>query len=894
LSQAVQENQTAEQSTTLNFVIDNLISQNPIAKGEFLEWVLGSDPDRSGTPKLQWVNLPESWGVFVLVAIVAAIIFGVFWLYRREISTCPMPVKLLMGGLRLSVLLLLVAMYLKPSVFYQQVNEIKPTIPMLMDGSLSFDRGDQYRSKDQANQLADVTGLKSDEIESGQVKRSSLVNQAFKKNPNLVELLRDKGALRVINFSDGNTPVAVIPAIVMNQTEKEDDSGENPDDENLGSEAGDSGAGDPAADDPAADGLVRTTMPELDANGLGTDIWQALRESLDDPSRLSAVVLISDGQHNGSEDPLEIAKKAATQGVPIFVVGVGDPNPPKNLAVTEVYVRDKAYPDEPFEIEAVLQTSQVGEDGMPNRIEVELVQQKVDRSGNPGQPEKVKSLDIEVPENGGRIRVDFDHILNQPGKYIYTVQVDPLDDETETDDNARVTSEMEVVDEKVKVLLVSGQASWDYQHVYKLLSRDQTIALSCWLQSMDETRPQEGNEPISQLPRTIEELGEYNVVMMLDPNPDEFDDKWMDLLKDFCRFKAGGVLFMAGPQYTGEFVTMNRLKGIKELLPVRFGDDEFIDMIETIASAKEHKPGQMLVVNHNLDHPVMSFKSDPGQTQKVWRLMPGIYWSFPTLTAKPTARVLLERGDQVNAEGNQPLLVAGRFGAGSVLYLGFQGTWRWRPVGVQAQYFDRFWIQVVRYLVETRSLQGSRRGFIDAEKTEFELGDRVLLVGRVLDEQFKPSTIPVHKAIVRAADGRSQNVEMKMLPNQEGRYEGTFVAQRIGNFEATIEMSGDNPEQKLIDPIAFRVVPPSAESGAYWLNEKLLSEIAKQSGGEYFRLEQISKLPEALPTLVTRAEFNSPPKPLWDANRVLRWLFYGLPVVLLTIEWILRKWYKLL
>jgi len=78
------------------------------------------------------------------------------------------------------------------------------------------------------------------------------------------------------------------------------------------------------------------------------------------------------------------------------------------------------------------------------------------------------------------------------------------------------------------------------------------------------------------------------------------------------------------------------------------------------------------------------------------------------------------------------------------------------------------------------------------------------------------------------------------------------------------------------------------------LNEKLLSEIATQSGGQYFRLEQLDKLPAALPTLVTRAEFNSPPKPLWDANKYLRWLFYGLPVVLLTIEWILRKWYKLL
>ena len=135
-------------------------------------------------------------------------------------------------------------------------------------------------------------------------------------------------------------------------------------------------------------------------------------------------------------------------------------------------------------------------------------------------------VNVNVPETGGRIRVDFDHILNQPGKYIYTVQVDPLEDETEIDDNARVTSEMEVVDEKVKVLLVSGEASWDYQHVYKLLQRDQTIALSCWLQSMDESRPQEGNEPISALPRSIDELGVYNVVILMDPNPELYNHNW--------------------------------------------------------------------------------------------------------------------------------------------------------------------------------------------------------------------------------------------------------------------------------------------------------------------------------------------------------------------------------
>ena len=90
---------------------------------------------------------------------------------------------------------------------------------------------------------------------------------------------------------------------------------------------------------------------------------------------------------------------------------------------------------------------------------------------------------------------------------------------------------------------------------------------------------------------------------------------------------------MAGPQHTSEFVTMNRLKSIRDLLPVRFGDTEFIDTVEALASAKEMRSGQMLVVNHNLDHPVMSFRSDPGDNAKIWDLIPSVLWSFPAIAA---------------------------------------------------------------------------------------------------------------------------------------------------------------------------------------------------------------------------------------------------------------------
>ena len=861
------------------------------AQFDWLKWIVGTNPNQAGTPKLQWLNLPESWGVFVLIAIVAALVTGVFWLYRNELNTCPKPIKKLMAVLRLAVLLLLLAMYLKPSIFYQQVNEIKPTIAVLRDRSLSFARADKYPNETIAAELASATKLDAQQLADGAVTRVDLVNRAFDSQPDLLKQLRQKASVKVIDFATDNQPSGLIPAFGRDESERSTESKEDEvegDEETASNDAGQSSG--------QLEGQAKlTVMPPLVADGLGTDLAQALQGVLDDGDDPSAILLVSDGQHNGSKDPREIATRAGERGVPIYVVGVGDPRPPKNLAVTEVYVRERAYPNEPFEVESVLQTTDREQTQLPAQVEVRLVQQKIDsRTGQAEDPLTVQTIQADVPDQGGRLRVNFDHVLNQPGQYVYTVEVESVDGEIELTDNARSSSQLEVVDDQVKVLLISGLPSWDYQQVQRLLQRDSTISLSCWLQSLDETRPQEGDAPISRLPRSIEELGQYNLVIMMDPNPQEFDRSWVNLLKDYCRYKAGGLLFVCGPQFTGEFVTMNRLRDIRELLPVRLGDNEFIDSIQALASATDNQAGQMLPVSHNLDHPAMSFRNDPAQTEQIWSMMPGVYWNFPAISAKPTARVLLERGDQVNSQGNQPLLVDGRFGSGTVMYMGFQDTWRWRSVGVQAQYFDRFWIQTVRYLVENRSLQGARRGFIDAEKNEFELGDRITLIGRVLDSSFKPLTEPSVEAIVKSENGRVQKVDMKMLPQQEGRYEAIFVAQRTGNYQATINIPNASEEDDLIEPISFRVVPPNAESGAWWLNEKLLTEIADRSGGKYVSLAQISELPKQLPAASRRVELNSPPKPFWDINPMLRWFTLGLPVVLLSIEWILRKAYKLL
>jgi len=685
-----------------------LIAQN----SGLLHWLVGDRPDRAGTPALQWANLPESWGVFVLLAIVGVICYAVFWMYRREINTCPMPVKLAMAVMRLAVLLLFLLLYLKPSLYFQKIDEVRQPIECLRDISLSLDRGDKYQSEEQVKRLAKLTGADAAAIAEGSVSRSDLLNKAFAKHPELLEKFRERGPVRVVDFSDGSKSLELIPSLTKEEREKEDTPEEESEQEQE------------------QETLV-FKFPELQPSGSATDIWQALKTVLDGSSPPAAIVLVSEGQHNGSEDPLEMARRAGTMGIPIYTIGVGDPNPPKNISVSDVFVRSEAYPNEPFEVEAIIQTSGRSETNLPGSLRVTLLQQSVGQDGQLDTPVEIQTRDIPVPENSNRIRLDFAHPgLPQPGDYQYTVRCETFPDETQTDDNEALAPKLlKILDDDVRVLLVSGLPSWDYQQVYKLLWRDPNIHVSSWLQSLDETRSQPGNNEyvINRLPTTLPELLEFDVIMLLDPNPVEFDEQWVQLLKDYCKVNGRGL--------------------------------------------------------YNMQHPVMSFRAESEENQRIWSKMPGIYWSFPALEAKPTASVLMERGDLVSAKGNQPLMVAGRYGAGSVLYFGFQGTWRWRPVGLQAQFFERFWIQVVRFLVKTGA-RGERRGSINHEKSEYELGERITLISKLLNEEYQPETRDNIEVVVQSAeDGRQQKVLLKRLPKQNGQYEGVFPA-KVKNWSS--------------------------------------------------------------------------------------------------------------
>ena len=113
-------------------------------------------------------------------------------------------------------------------------------------------------------------------------------------------------------------------------------------------------------------------------------------------------------------------------------------------------------------------------------------------------------------------------------------------------------------------------------------------------------------------------------------------------------------------------------------------------------------------------------------------------------------------------------------------------------------------------------------------------------------------------------------------------------AQQAGAYSLRIvpAASSDLGDVK-VSTTTFRVEPPRREIDEPALNRTMLADLARMTGGRVFELSDVSQLDEAIPmrevtrTLETRDE-------LWDAP-----LLYATIILGLTVEWVLRKLYRM-
>ena len=828
-----------------------------------------------------WLSPIPTW-VWFLVIIPLVTLFAIS-IYKREIRSRDggTPLKgeasfrqslrqrvahRCLVGLRILVILTIIALLAQPIIRTTTYHSLDASIVVLVDDSLSMDIADKYSSREIVGGMADFFQTASETIES--TKRYDLVGRLFRDTDiALVDRLRKKGKVAIYSFGATLDRLKQFP-----RAKPEDPPTPAAELEVL-----------PPYANIRGDGRVRETrianaLHDAVASERGVGLGSA-------DQRVAGVVLFSDGQQTpGARAVAEVARRLGQQGIPVYAVGMGNPDDPKDIRIINLDVSDVVLAGDlvPFDVALVAE-------GFENqRVRVDL---KFD-----GAIAATKYVTLKG--NGTRQPERLEYRPPEPGDFVARVEVEPRGGELLVENNA-ASRPIKVLDKKIRVLYVEGPPRWEYRYLKNALVRDPTMQAQVYLASADPGFVQEssaGMPPLIEFPRTREELFSYHVVILGDVELERnFSQEQVALLKDFVYEAGGGVVFIAGENANPSRYLHSDLYHI---LPVEVAERSEIGLDLNRNVGPETQPFNVELTQAGKEHTVLRLDTDVETNLKLWENkdgqhlehLPGFLMFQETGKAKKGAIVLARHPEKVHPVEQQGFVIFAfmNYGKGRTFFSAVDETWRWRA-GVGDLYVYRFWGQVVRFCATGRLHGETARYSITTDKVAYTLGETVNVECRVFDASMKPSTEPTLRVYYKAQDtetGPAEVIELNLDPiHGQGTYHGAVVASRLGLHDVWIGTESE-------PPWAFRtfdVAVPALEFRDPRRNGALLQDVAQLSGGSYLEIQDLPEVVDKLQGESQSRQGEVENEPLWDKFWVVL-LFTGL----ISAEWILRKVVNLL
>ena len=829
----------------------------PVDIHAFPDWllrVLHIDPERLPTDADTWIDfkrLPEAgWGLAAVVAfLIGASIFVV--VYRRE-GSLPRARRILLPGLRIAVCFVAALALCYPVLELSVERDQEAVTLVLIDNSLSLQTRDAYATNAELRKAgATVAGSEPDRV--GELSRADIVQRILERDDHsLLRGLTANNRVRVYTFSDSLNEIGGSDTEVANEGDEEADATED--------------TGD------AAERPVPVVRPDdLRPRGTVTDIAAALRTAVETQGNtpVAGIVLVTDGRWTDGEDPVAGAGSyLAEREIPVHVLGIGDPSPTRNLRVMAVLAPERIFAGDPVAVD--VRVAHRGFEG--ETVEVELVDQSTTEEGDERSLARTEITPDASTEITSRFRVKLDQI----GRRRLSARIAPRDGESFDTDNERSVM-VEVIEKVPRVLHVAGAPSNEFRFLRDMFRRDARAHLATWLMSADPESPQEGNTILTSLPTTPAELFEYDVVILHDINPRELPQGFLELVERFVGKHRGGLAYIAGEKFTTRVFRDAALAVLADLLPIE--PDRMRADSEFARGRFYQKAWPLVPTQEALFHASTRLSSNPDRNREIWAELPGIYWSYPVARVKPGATVLLSHSNPslIVHERPRPLLAYQFYEGGRTAFLGADESWRWRSVRGGREVYERFWMQLLRTLVEGR-LKGDRRRMIMTDREAYDLGDVVRISAFVQDENYEPSTAESLMIGVRSEDGTERSVEVTRDPGQDGWFRGIFSPESVGAVELVLEDASK----------VVHVEVPDLEFQDPRLDLATVRGLASATEGSAVSIENHASLIERIPDRRRRLVVTDEPRPLWDNG-----LLMGLIVLLLTIEWSVRKWSRL-
>jgi uncharacterized membrane protein len=592
--------------------------------------------------------------------------------------------------------------------------------------------------------------------------------------------------------------------------------------------------------------------PAAPATRINDGLKQLASETADLP--VGAVVLLSDGSDNTGGIDTDTISALRNRRIPVHTVGFGLEQTPNDVEINDAIVAPRALADS--RLSARVSFHQRGYARRKSTLSV--------RDGD-----KVLASREVVFASDDKIQTE-DLLFNAGSAGAKTLQfsIEPLQGEQNRANNS-VTRLVNVDAAKRRILYVEGEPRWEYKFIRRAEDDDRNVQVVSMLRTTENKIYRQGIDDPKELaegfPARAEDLFGYQALIFGSVEAGYFTLPQQELIREFVDRRGGGVLFLGGrfALADGGWAGSN----LADLLPVA---------LPTGKNTFHRDPATVELTQAGGDSIVTRLIDDPVKNIERWKKLPHLMDYQEPGTPKPGAAVLAE----MKVGGRRmPFLITENYGRGRTAIVASGGVWRWQmsqPLGDPTH--DMFWRQLLRWLVTDSP------GQVAASVPDQMLFDdgRVHLSADVRDKSFQPAADARVEAHILGPNGASAAVEMSPVPDAPGQFQADWNAEKPGSYVTEVVAQRGNEEVGR-DVLNFQRMDGVAENFHTGQNRELLEKLAAQTGGRYWRPDEISRLPEEIPYSDAGITMRQT-KELWNMPAI-----FLLLILLRFSEWLLRR-----
>lgn len=760
------------------------------------------------------------WPKLVMVLLIVLGIVYAFYMYRKE-AGLTVRRRVSLAFVRAAMYSLVILLLFEPVIAFEMQARIRRSLLVMVDTSESMNIKDPRRTPQEIEQAAQALGKvrpgepamglsEADKLASAFATRAEIASALLNRpDQNVFKDLSRDYQVRYFGFGDKLEPAESPEQIVGNKAPV-------------------------------------TRVGDSIQDVAGRYAGQAI----------AGIVVLTDGASNQGREPLDVARRMNSQGIPLYTVGIGLASPP-DVRIKGLVVQDKVFVKDIVPVRFQVQSS--GFAGQPVQVSLLLDNREVSRQRvTLGRGSQFLEMTFTPERIAESARLE--------------VAVQPLPGEVNLENN-RVQKTVKIIDDKIKVLYVEGKPRWEYRYLRRVLLRDHRLDVKFLMTEGDKDLARYSEEYVSEFPDDPTQAFKFDLVILGDVPAGYFSAAQLARMEQMVRQWGGSLIMLAGSK--GAPCSYANTP-IAAMLPVKFRNEPWESVDDLVYPT---------VTAAGYESALMALEPAKEANQSLWSVVRPLYSLPPLDGAKPGATVLAELSDSSLRRQSYPLITWQRYGAGKTLFVASDFLWRLR-LKVGDKHHARFWGQAIQFLTLSKLLGQNKRIQIEADQTDYLAGQRVLISANVLNEAYDPATLSAYTVYLQKTDSTAQPAPIRLEPATgiPGLFQGFVTADQAGKYRLTAAPA-DQPNANSVD---YSVTAATLELMEPAMQEETLQQMAQASEGKYFAAHQLAGLKQAIGgqqrTTVVRRE-----KELWDVPAAIVAM-----LALVGVEWFFRRKYDLL